>query len=84
MKRFVTLNVVDTIQRSDSFEDIETGNKKCMKIRPEMISAFWPKESREIRSVVMVVFPGNDIRYWTVDDDIFDIERKIEEAENEI
>lgn len=82
MKNFVTLHVIDVITSVNSIDDIETGDKKCVKIRPEMIVAFWPKKSREIRSIVMVVFPNNECRYWTVEDSVFELEKAIEGAEN--
>lgn len=81
MKNFVTLHVIDVLRATDGSGDIET-DRKCVKIRPEMIVAFFPKKSREIRSVVTVAFPNGEITYWTVEDDIYDLEKRIEEAEN--
>ena len=82
MKNFVTLHVIDVITSANSIDDIETGDKRYVRIRPEMIVAFWPKKSREIRSIVMIKFSNDDYRYWTVEDDVFDLEKAITEAEN--
>ena len=82
MKNFVTLHVIDVITRSNSIDDIETGDNKCVKIRPEMIIAFWPKKSQNIRSIVVIEFPNNECKYWTVEDSIFELEKAIIEAEN--
>lgn len=82
MKNFVTLHVIDVITSANSIDDIETGDNRCVKIRPEMVVAFWPKKSREIRSTVMIKFPNNEYRYWTVEDSVFDLEKAITEAEN--
>ena len=82
MKNFVTLHVVDVMTSTDSMDDIETGEKRRVMIRPEMIVAFWPNKSQEIRSVVMIKFSNDDYRYWTVEDSVFELEKAIVEAEN--
>lgn len=82
MKNFVTLHVIDTITSANSIDDIETGDNKCVKIRPEMIIAFWPKKSQKIRSTVMIKLPNNEYNYWTVEDSTFELEKAIMEAEN--
>lgn len=78
----MTLHVIDTITRANSIDDIETGDNKCVKIRPEMIIAFWPKKSQNIRSIVVIEFPNNECKYWTVEDSIFELEKAIMEAES--
>ena len=82
MKNFVTLHVIDVITSANSIDDIETGDNKCVKIRPEMIVAFWPKKSQNIRSIVVIEFPNNECKYWTVEDSVFELEKAIMEAEN--
>ena len=75
MKNFIVLHVIDLLICSDGTE-IET-DKKCVFIRPDMIVAFWPKKSNDIRSYVAIMFPNDKVQHWTVSDSIYEIEEKI-------